>query len=508
MKILKFYEDVLQSVGLHVTDDHKIQLLANDEYIDLTRRKGMPVYLPSNKALKSVYGTDSNGTIQQKHLIFNPLTEQLSHDGIGFDILLDSIKVSLTYNLAGFGALLFGTFKAPKTQQDLPMDLVDFITYAKDGEIPGMKGSGKPVDDTTDKNWDKLISSYKSSINKELFTITVPRTKRVNNENTREAKLVCNLYQDLLEHKGTLEKVEVNGVKIRPKDVKVFTDIIEIYLKGSDAKGVIVEGTTDTHAPGFIALMKLYYTIINRTSVYIEAMHNIDPEVARASLKSTKLSIKDIEEAPVVYKKELLQIPTEEDINKGASVANGTRGKNANVKQLHSAVQEAIPEVKQQQQEAVAQQPLPIQPNVTQQQSSGNLLLQKIQTEQQMSGMMPMGTGMYRQPMQVQMPIYPTAAPRPMQPTMPMVQPQVMNTTQVQPMPLPQQPVQQVQQVQATGKLVSRMAPGLNSPQVQQQMMWEQQQRMIQQQQMQQQMYANQNMMYQPMMPNMQPMWR
>jgi hypothetical protein len=372
MKLHTFYANILKSFSIVISDEGFLQIKQGDEYVDLERRKGMRVGLPTEENLKNLYRVGPNGKYIPSYLIFNPLSEQATEDGVSLDILIDCVKANLMAALKVYGELLFVVYNNPKLQSDLPMAINEFIAEAKDDTIPGMKSNGKAIDDTTASNWDKLTMAYIRDPERQLLQLTVPRTKKASDKesNTREARLVCPMWSDIKEALNSIanasdeeqkEKVVVNGVKLRYKDLKIFNDVLTTFMVGANPKGAVVAGTKDTEAPGFIALMLLFHNLMTVINDYLESMANADPEAVQGVKCIIDFNASDIENAPMTFKKELLLIPNENEVNMGSSVVNNQKGVNLNVSNLHPYVQSAVQETQAQQEEQLAtvQQDIP-----------------------------------------------------------------------------------------------------------------------------------------------------
>ena len=150
------------------------------------------------------------------------------------------------------------------------------------------------------------------------------------------------------------EKVLVNGVKLRYKDLKIFNDALNVFMVGANEKGAVVAGTRDTEAPGFIALMSLFHSVMSVVNGYLESMSSADPVAAQSAQCVIDFNQPDIENAPTMFKKELLLIPNENEVNMGSSVVNNQKGVNLNVSNLHPYVQSAVQETQAQQEEQLA----------------------------------------------------------------------------------------------------------------------------------------------------------
>lgn len=371
MKLYDFYANILKSFNIKISDTGFLQYLSDGEYIDLTRRKGMAIALPTEENLKNLYVLDNNGKYTASFLIFNPLSEQAAEDGVSLDILKDCVRIAFMGALKVFGDLILVTYNNPKLQADLPMAINAFIKDAKDSTIPGMKSGGKAIDDTTIAKWDKLVNAYMTNYENPLFQLVIPRTKKAadKDSNTREARLTCPLWNDVREALETIsnasdeeqkEKVEIQGVKLRYKDLKIFNDLLTVFMVGANEKGAIVAGTKDTEAPGFIALMLLFHNTMTVINGYLESMREADPVEADGAKCVIDFNAKDIETAPLVFKKDLLLIPNENEVNMGSSVVNAKKGTNLNINNLHPYVQSAVESTQSQQEEiAVVQQDVP-----------------------------------------------------------------------------------------------------------------------------------------------------
>ena len=105
-----------------------------------------------------------------------------------------------------------------------------------------MKSTGKAIDDTMAEKWKKFIGSFDTLVEKEMFNIVVARTKRIGDamSNTREARCTFGAYKELKDALGSESNVTINGVSLRPKDVKIFLDIINLFMKDHDENGLVL----------------------------------------------------------------------------------------------------------------------------------------------------------------------------------------------------------------------------------------------------------------------------
>jgi len=87
---------------------------------------------------------------------------------------------------------------------------------------------------------------------------------------------------------------------------------------------------------------------------YLESMSSADPVAAQSAQCVIDFNQSDIENAPTMFKKELLLIPNENEVNMGSSVVNNQKGVNLNVSNLHPYVQSAVQETQAQQEEQLA----------------------------------------------------------------------------------------------------------------------------------------------------------
>ena len=92
MKLNEFYKMILASVKIETDEDDFLTVEHNEENIFLTKRKGMKVALPSKARLDGMFVADESGKFQQQYLIFHPLSEDSTSNGIGLDILIEHTK--------------------------------------------------------------------------------------------------------------------------------------------------------------------------------------------------------------------------------------------------------------------------------------------------------------------------------------------------------------------------------------------------------------------------------
>lgn len=488
MKLNDFYTNLLKTFSIRVTESGFLQCKNGEDWVDITRHKGKGVALPTEENLKDMFTLDNNGKYVPKFLIFNPLAEQASEDGVGLSILQDCVKINFSLALPVFGKAMLVTYTSPSLQENLPMAIIDFISEAKDKNIPGMKANGRAVDETMIASWEKLILSYVQSIDKPLFNLVLPRTKKATdkNSNTREARLTCNLWVDVKEALQAYEtsteddkakKIEVNGVKLRYKDVKIFNDILTVFMVGANEKGAIVAGTKDTEAPGFIALMLLFRNTMGVISSYLESMYNSNPNEIKDIKIDFTFNSSDIEQSTTIFKAELTQVPTEKEVDLATDVSNAKKGMNMNLNNIHPGLQSAVEQTTVEREAAVqgVKQDVGL--------SATDMLLRGRNAMFGNTGMMPFNG----------------------QPAMaPVMQP-------VQPMTQNVQPVMAPTTAPVAPKMVSVLNPEMNTPEANQMLMARQaaaiqpqvQQQFYQQPMMNQMMY--QQPMMQPMMGYPQP---
>ena len=477
MKLNEFYTNLLKTFSIRVTENGFLQCKNGDEWIDITRHKGKGVALPTEENLKEMFTLDNSGKYVPKFLIFNPLAEQASEDGVGLSILQDCVKIGFSLALPVFGKAMLITYTSSSLQENLPMAIIDFISDAKDKNIPGMKANGKAVDETMIASWEKLILSYVQSIDKPLFNLVLPRTKKNTdkNSNTREARLTSNLWIDLKEALQAYEssseddkakKIEVNGVKLRYKDVKIFNDILTVFMVNANEKGAIVAGTKDTEAPGFIALMLLYRNTMGVISSYLESMYNSNPNEIKDVKVEFTFNSSDIEQSTTIFKADLSKVPTEKEVDLATDVSNARKGMNMNLNNIHPGLQSAVEQTSVEREAAVqgVKQDVGL--------SATDMLLRGRNAMFANNAMIPFNGQPAMAPV-----------PQPVQPMMQNVQPVMAPTT-----------------APVAPKMVSVLNPEMNTPEANQMLMARQAAAMQPQQQFYQQPMMNQMMYQQPMM--------
>ena len=131
MKLNDFYTNLLKTFSIRVTDNGFLQCKNGEDWVDITRHKGKGVALPTEENLKDMFTLDNNGKYVPKFLIFNPLAEQASEDGVGLSILQDCVKINFSLALPVFGKAMLITYTSPALQENLPMAIIDFISMVK-----------------------------------------------------------------------------------------------------------------------------------------------------------------------------------------------------------------------------------------------------------------------------------------------------------------------------------------------------------------------------------------
>ena len=114
----------------------------------------------------------------------------------------------------------------------------------------------------------------------------------------------------------------IYGVKLRPKDVKVFKIIYEYIFNNINVKDYYTFGSTDKNSPGFISLFKLYINIVERLNELISMLEFTD-EIDEFAKMELHISSEDLDNI-ARFDRELAVIPSDTDVNRSMDRLVGT----------------------------------------------------------------------------------------------------------------------------------------------------------------------------------------
>lgn len=309
MTLMEFYRKVIENVGLYISSNDMI--IPDEDDTTPVMRDGKPLVLPTKEHLNSVYEKDDDGNLVITKTLFNPLAEDIvKGDTTSLKAVKDFVETRLGYTIAGIGELLL-ILAADKTLQGkTSLKINKFLSSITEAQNTGIK---KLVDDKTIDNWQKL---YDNSIDTSTTFVSIflkKKGKYKGVEYNRLAVLNSGVYDEL---NNADKDPTILNVKLRNKDVTIFKLIFKYLLEDLDENSTVTLGSNDQDSPAFIALFKLYLNIMNRCQSILKDLEGIDDE-AYDNLRIKYLLDSSTLDNISVFKQELIQLPNDNDINRG-----------------------------------------------------------------------------------------------------------------------------------------------------------------------------------------------
>lgn len=310
--IINFYKKVLESIGLTYSKDGYIYAGKGDKKV-LMLVDNKSLVLPTKEQLASVMEKNEDGDLVVTKIPFNPLNEDVvKGDSASLKKTKYIVQTKLSHSVAAAGALLLLLASDKKLQSKTSTKIDMFFKLVNSVKTQHNSTRGfQVVDDKMIESWGKL---YKELFNSDgLIKIALIKGGKLNGvKHNRVGSLMCPLYDAL---KEATPETPVYGIKLRRKEIELFTKLIEFLIKGIEDEGVINIVSDDRKSPAFIALMKLYLPIINWTNRICKELSYINEEEADSGYIDVKITEEDLEHLDK-YTQELYTIPDENDINR------------------------------------------------------------------------------------------------------------------------------------------------------------------------------------------------
>lgn len=313
MDLIGFYKKVLHNLRLKTDEDGYIYPGNSD--VPLTVDDGKALVLPTKEQINTIYDTDDNGNPVAVKSLFNPLNEDvIKGDSIAITRMKRIIEIDLSYRLVTIGDLLFRLFATPSLQKRTTTTIDKFLSGVGELNIStGLrKEEKKIVDEKVFENWVKLYTTTQKTKDRFITIFLKKRGKYNGKVYNRLAVLHSSIYEEFVNYeKGD----DILGVKVRPKDVKLYKYLFEYALPEMTDDMTICFGSNDTNSPTFIALMSLYIKITERFNKILKDLKDIDQEKFDTCYVPGLLTLEQVEDVSD-YARELATIPSDIDINR------------------------------------------------------------------------------------------------------------------------------------------------------------------------------------------------
>lgn len=316
MSLNEFYKKVLTSMSLPVSEDGYIYASGGENKIMMTV-EGKPMVLPTQEHINSILDTDEDGNIVVGKIPYNPLNENhIKGDTLSLKKTKLVIEHRISYGVGVAGELLLTLATNPALQKKTNLELNKFLGSINEAQNQGIK---KLVDDKSIDQWVKIFKTAMSN-GKGVISIFLKKSGVYNGTKyNRLATLSCPVYEELLEANP---ETMIYGTKLRNKDITIFKLIYE-YLLDLDDKHVISIGSNDTESPGFISLFKVYLKVMTKLNNIIKMLEFVNSEVADSGYVAITVNPDELDNL-VIYKQELLTIPSEVDFNRSKAAQHNS----------------------------------------------------------------------------------------------------------------------------------------------------------------------------------------
>jgi len=314
MGLIKFYEDVLASVGLTVDKDGFILVPGEGDSTDKTILVGEKVLvLPTKDRLENLTST-IDGKVVVNNTIFNPLKEDpVKGESESLKKLKNIIDIRLSYSLATVIEHLLKLGADLELQKKASLNLTSFIGSLNSVRTGNMKNV---IDDGTLTRWGNVYSAaINSTSTKALLHMFLKKGGMLAGvKYNRLAVMTAPMYKEL----GKIDKnIPLYGVKLRPKDIEVFKLLYEYIFINIDNPEKYMVGSQDGTSPGFISLFELYIHVATRLNGLLKELMFIDKENVESGLLNIKVTVDDLKNLDR-FSNELAIIPSDLDVNRPA----------------------------------------------------------------------------------------------------------------------------------------------------------------------------------------------
>lgn len=310
-KLLNFYKQIIENVGLHVDKDGYIWHVIDEDDKVLITVGGKSMVLPTKEHLNSIYSTDDSGNVITNKVIFNPINEDIvKGDSTSIKMLKKWIEAKLGHIVASTGELLLTLAANKDLQQKTTFEINKFLAEINRAQNIGIK---QLVDDKTIENW---INIYSKSVDstKGMFSIYLKKKGKYDGQDFNRLAVLSSEVLEQLKTPG--KEPQVYDVKLRKKDVTIFSIIFEYLIDDFDEENIVCVGSNDKESPAFISLMSIYLKIVAKTNKILKHLAFVNQQTVDENTINNLLSVDSLYTLKD-FKSEIVQLPNENDLNRG-----------------------------------------------------------------------------------------------------------------------------------------------------------------------------------------------
>jgi hypothetical protein len=308
----EFYEKVLVSTGFLVTEDGyvKAPLRGRSKISDNITFNGKTLVLPLRQHFDTMTEV-IDGKREFIKVLFNPLKEDvIKGDSDSLVKLKSMIEIRLSHSLNNIFAAIISLALNKEKQKGMSLELSSMLASMKEAKNQNITNV---IDENTLEKFKKIASALVVPTNtKGMIHFYLKKGGTVNNvKYNRLAISSFPMYDELEKY---TKDGNVYGVKLRPKDVKVFKIIYEYIFNNINVKDYYTFGSTDKTSPGFISLYKLYLNIVERINELISLLEFTDEidEFAKINVTMTQEELDNLAR----FDRELVLIPNDNEVNR------------------------------------------------------------------------------------------------------------------------------------------------------------------------------------------------
>lgn len=321
--LLEFYTDVLETLKVKVNEDGSlyIKMLGSKGKLPFTLNK-IPMYLPTQDAIKTALEPDEDYKLQVVKELFNPLDESTNRgDNKSLLRLKLHIDKLLNHTFSVIGETLF-TVLTDKSIEINDMYLLEIISALTDKKTNGRKTM---VDDGTIKAFVDIYKHRISKVNKLFLHTFIKNGGKLNGESYNRMSVVS--FPVLEEIMAMPKDGAIEGIKLRLKDkdaievlhTTIFSQSVDTLSKG------LTYPSKDKLSPAFITLLEMYNAIATSLNNIIDGLISLN--IDNDFLADTKLGMFPfkLEDLPAIIKnvqQELKAVPTNIAIQDTSKVYN------------------------------------------------------------------------------------------------------------------------------------------------------------------------------------------
>lgn len=317
--LLNFYREVLTSIGFFVDEEGYVYVGDGDDKVAVTD-KGKWIVVPYKEQIDSSVVV-SEGVVEVTKILFNPLNENyVKTDSVSLTRTKETIESRLSFGIAAAGQLLLTLAMTPTLHKNISLNLNKFLQLINTADAPNIK---KLVDEKTIDQWLKIYANAQKTVNADFVKIFLKKGGSIDGTKyNRVGTLDSPIYDMIVDNGG---ETPVHGVKLKPKEFRMFKTMLEFLLPDLDLTTKTYKyGSNDSEAPGFNALMHIYIKTMGWINTILTDLKNVDQKTYEQAFTDISITENDID-TTIIFKKELVMIPSESETPAPAPVASPTQ---------------------------------------------------------------------------------------------------------------------------------------------------------------------------------------